>query len=285
MTVIQLRDILAPVVASTILAVACADDLVVPRCNDLEIISILDTSGSVDPGEKQLCSAIPDAYATLDPLFGSILSILDTNDGDFFCVDGSVDSEYAISPNGIPGTELDSSEDWGDAIAITCASHQFAGVLRVIVVVSDECAEQGSSFFCDDEDDAAVDRARNAAQFAGVRLVMVASSGASQQVIESMRDLATETGGAVIVQDSLHGPAHEALRNAILEAVVPWIPASNCVADLNNDCVVDATDLLLVLSAWGTPGQINQTEVDIDGNGIVDATDLLLLLGSWGSCR
>ena len=46
--------------------------------------------------------------------------------------------------------------------------------------------------------------------------------------------------------------------------------------DLNNDGIVDATDLALLLGAWGTPAG------DIDGDGTTNASDLALLLGNWG---
>ena len=47
-------------------------------------------------------------------------------------------------------------------------------------------------------------------------------------------------------------------------------------ADLNDDCVVDVSDLLIVLGAWGGP------DGDVDGDGVTDVTDLLLVLGAWG---
>jgi hypothetical protein len=48
-------------------------------------------------------------------------------------------------------------------------------------------------------------------------------------------------------------------------------------ADINRDGVVDAADLALVLSGWGTAGQS-----DINGDGTTDAADLSLLLANWG---
>lgn len=53
-----------------------------------------------------------------------------------------------------------------------------------------------------------------------------------------------------------------------------------CVWDLNHDGLMDVTDLLTLLGAWGTaPGH----PPDYDGNGKVGVTDLLKLLGHWGS--
>ncbi len=55
-----------------------------------------------------------------------------------------------------------------------------------------------------------------------------------------------------------------------------------CPSDVDGDASVGATDLAIVLGAWGpTRGGI---AADIDGSGAVDATDLALLLGNWGNC-
>jgi hypothetical protein len=45
--------------------------------------------------------------------------------------------------------------------------------------------------------------------------------------------------------------------------------------DLNQDGVVNAPDLALLLAAWGT------STADIDGDGTTAASDLSLLLASW----
>jgi hypothetical protein len=56
-------------------------------------------------------------------------------------------------------------------------------------------------------------------------------------------------------------------------------PTSSCLADLNDDGVVDATDLALLLGAWGRSGSS-----DLNADNIVNAADLAVLLGAWGSC-
>ena len=48
-------------------------------------------------------------------------------------------------------------------------------------------------------------------------------------------------------------------------------------ADLDGNRVVDARDLTVLLSQWGTPGS-----ADMDRSGLVDAPDIALLLASWG---
>lgn len=53
-----------------------------------------------------------------------------------------------------------------------------------------------------------------------------------------------------------------------------------CPADLNDDGVVDGSDLAGILGFWGS----SDPAYDISGDGIVDGTDLSLVLGAWGSC-
>jgi autotransporter-associated beta strand protein len=54
-----------------------------------------------------------------------------------------------------------------------------------------------------------------------------------------------------------------------------------CPADVNGDTMVDVTDLLALLAAWGPcPG----CPEDSTGDGNVDVTDLLNLLAAWGAC-
>jgi hypothetical protein len=59
------------------------------------------------------------------------------------------------------------------------------------------------------------------------------------------------------------------------------MPAPICPGDLNGDSVVNVSDLLILLGAWGScPG----CAADLNGDGVVNVSDLLILLGAWGSC-
>jgi hypothetical protein len=53
-----------------------------------------------------------------------------------------------------------------------------------------------------------------------------------------------------------------------------------CPADIDGNGVVDVSDLLTLLAAWGTA----DPDADLDDSGTVDVSDLLLLLGAWGPC-
>jgi hypothetical protein len=60
-------------------------------------------------------------------------------------------------------------------------------------------------------------------------------------------------------------------------AAVPATPAP-CTADLNGDGARDASDIAIMLGAWGAAGG------DVTGDGTTDAQDLAVLLSSWGPC-
>lgn len=53
------------------------------------------------------------------------------------------------------------------------------------------------------------------------------------------------------------------------------------LGDLNGDGVVDVSDLLILLGAWGHC-PLDNCVGDLNGDWIVDTADLLLLLGNWG---
>jgi hypothetical protein len=54
--------------------------------------------------------------------------------------------------------------------------------------------------------------------------------------------------------------------------------APSCPEDLSGDQVVNVSDFLLLLAAWGTP------DGDMDGDGDTGITDFLQMLGAWGPC-
>ncbi len=55
-------------------------------------------------------------------------------------------------------------------------------------------------------------------------------------------------------------------------------------ADLNGDCDVNVSDLLILLGAWGQCADPDACPADLNGDGTVDVSDLLMLLGNWGPC-
>lgn len=58
----------------------------------------------------------------------------------------------------------------------------------------------------------------------------------------------------------------------------------SCLGDLNSDCAVNTSDLLILLGAWGSCPDPTICPADLDGNGAVNVSDMLQMLGAWGQC-
>ena len=56
-----------------------------------------------------------------------------------------------------------------------------------------------------------------------------------------------------------------------------------CIADVNQDGVVNGADISAVLGFWGQAGK-PLPAADITRDGLVDGADIAVLLGSWGEC-
>ena len=54
-----------------------------------------------------------------------------------------------------------------------------------------------------------------------------------------------------------------------------------CDPDIDRDGVVSATDLQLLLDAWGRCAEL-PCDADLDGDGAVSTIDLFILLAAWG---
>lgn len=54
--------------------------------------------------------------------------------------------------------------------------------------------------------------------------------------------------------------------------------------DLNGDELVDPSDLLVLLAAWGACGDCNECPPDLNQDCQVGSADLITLLGAWGPC-
>jgi hypothetical protein len=56
-----------------------------------------------------------------------------------------------------------------------------------------------------------------------------------------------------------------------------------CPGDINLNSIVDAVDLAMVLTSWGTSGS-EYPRADVNQDGVVNGPDLGALLGGWGLC-
>lgn len=76
----------------------------------------------------------------------------------------------------------------------------------------------------------------------------------------------------------------QALVEAAVDAflVTPIDCEVSCPADLTGDDIVDVSDLLVLLGAWGSCS--GNCPADLNGDGEVGVSDLLMLLSAWGEC-
>jgi hypothetical protein len=58
-------------------------------------------------------------------------------------------------------------------------------------------------------------------------------------------------------------------------------PEPTCDTDLNGDNVTNVSDLLEIVSYWGSTGS---SPADINGDGVVGVADLLEVIDGWGPC-
>ncbi len=72
------------------------------------------------------------------------------------------------------------------------------------------------------------------------------------------------------------------MTNAPFKQAVLLIP-DHCPADLDWNGITDATDLSILLGAWGTCPGTTSCVADLDCDNNVGATDLAILLGAWNS--
>ena len=75
-------------------------------------------------------------------------------------------------------------------------------------------------------------------------------------------------------------PMKASMRCSIT-SIRTWGPPLECLADVNGDQQVDVTDLLEVISDWGS----STSPADINNDDIVDVSDLLVVISSWGPCE
>ena len=93
-------------------------------------------------------------------------------------------------------------------------------------------------------------------------------AGYSQSDNTRLRVTAEDTGDGSVVEAALDG-----LRISTVVCDAP------CPEDVNGDAMVNVSDLLAVIAAWGGSGS-----GDVDGDGYVGVGDILAIIAAWGPC-
>ncbi len=88
---------------------------------------------------------------------------------------------------------------------------------------------------------------------------------ATDSLIE-LKSLVPNSAGGIIVDD------------------ISVIEIDPCPGDINLNSVVDAVDLAMVLTSWGTNGTGGEFDADITNDGIVGGADITVVFSGWGPC-
>lgn len=109
-------------------------------------------------------------------------------------------------------------------------------------------------------------------------LIVVLGAGYTQQAGHEFEILtAPSVSGSFSTETLPEGFEVQYEANRV-RLVVMGLPV-DCPADFNGDNVVNASDLAVILAAWGQSGV-----ADLDNSGTVDPGDLAIVLAAWGPC-
>ncbi|MBI5061634.1 MAG: hypothetical protein HZB67_04960 [Candidatus Aenigmarchaeota archaeon] len=170
--------------------------------NMIDMIFVLDTSGSMSDEASSLCSKIYEIENTLRNDYGidanyriyGIYHIATDGFSGATCMDGYIDQIFSA-------TLINDNEDWGPATAIVSQQYPWRyGATRVIIPISDEAPEDGESCYDPGSDREAISFAISVASSNNVMVFPIMATGQTQCGIYLAADLASATGG--VVQDS-----------------------------------------------------------------------------------
>jgi hypothetical protein len=229
-------------------------------CPDLDVVFIMDTSGSMGDEAATLCNGINQLITDLGVQHGVVLhpTILGITEhgqpaGDgFSCLTDDVSHLLGHSVSGdLGGCDNNvnhsggwpdgSKENWGGATSIV--AERFAwGIdhLRLVIPISDEGPFQGDP--CDQTCDThsitnAIYWATNGS-YAPVAVYPIAASGSNSCVMEHMGNLAIGTGGEAFQSDE--GGLLQSILNAVDDAC-----DKHCYPSFLNATVGDYSDLAI----------------------------------------
>lgn len=229
--------------------VPCDSELL---CPPMDLVLVMDTSGSMGDEANVLCSKIDDVVADLRDVdvqvTPHVLGITETPGFAFWCLTDDVVNLLGGTVPGDPGAcpFPDGSfpmESWGPATAIVADRFPWSeGSLRIIVPMSDEGPCDGSfPEGCNDpgDDRDAIDNAIAVAGANGVVVSPVTASGSDLCVKTLAADLAAGTGGTVFQSIDPHNDLANGLYDILLSACEMIYQCDDGDACTDDECVDD----------------------------------------------
>jgi trimeric autotransporter adhesin len=95
--------------------------------------------------------------------------------------------------------------------------------------------------------------------------------------VYAFKSFSDKAGPALYVGGNFHNAGGKPAGH-----VARWAGGAPPIGDLNFDCTVDISDLLMLFDAWGVCPADGNCPADFNGDGVVDVSDLLILFNNWG---
>lgn len=209
-------------------------------CPPVDLIFVMDTSGSMSDESDALCANMAAAASDLAELgitvYPRFLGITDTY---FACLEDYVTNLIGTSVPGSSscGTDIQTDEDWGPAVAALSERYPWTpGNVRLIVPISDEGPCRGN--LCEDPgtDRDSITNAINIAVTNNCFVSTIIGTGATDCVITLAQDLAAGTRGTTFISTN---PADE-FAQAIFDVVTQACQQS---IDCNGNGIPDECDI------------------------------------------
>ncbi|MCH7850002.1 MAG: hypothetical protein IIB53_16770 [Planctomycetes bacterium] len=98
-------------------------------------------------------------------------------------------------------------------------------------------------------------------------------------LLPSLSGVSTRSAAAITNTGQIIADGTDSENNAVVLLLTPIEPPPG---DLDGDCAVGVSDLLMLLANWGPCKNCDDCRADLDGDCSVGVKDLLILLGNWG---
>jgi hypothetical protein len=126
---------------------------------------------------------------------------------------------------------------------------------------------------------------------AGARMATLGGNSFNRQDVNTANPVTRITSGGLSPKDDEDdwtgggnqnsGPLLNGTLGSMVQVnIIPPDPRS-CTGDFNDDNVVDISDLLSLIAAWGS---CDSCPEDLNTDGVVDVSDLLTVIAAWGDC-
>lgn len=267
------------------------DECDVRKASNVDLVFLMDTSGSMTDEGFALCAKTEEAVRLLSALGVDVLptfyGITGTPGAPFACLTGNVlaalGAPVPCLAGPCPAPALDHEEDWGPSTAVVAERFPWRyGVTRVIVPISDEGPQNGSPTNDPGDDRDSITNAIAVAIKHGVVVSPVVGTISESpddyaRVIQLAKDLAAGTGGTFFQSTAPDADLARAIYQAVRNAVGR--------GDCNRDGVYDECQL-----ADGTLHDCNANQIpdeceisaglsaDANSNGVPDECEAAIIM-------